>query len=604
MASVLEMSPLVTHPRAFIATILLILHALPQGHAQQGDECPELWYEHKNFCYKFEQHPTTIQRAQIECQQDWATLLKVHDSAEHAFIQRILEQKTTSVPVWFTSGYRAGDGTLKWARDGSDIQTNFFLPQVRNRRDQLPGLNIENDRIVYEYDKANRSFVWTWNRIMSPGGFICQIAKADTWKIFQQRRDFSYGSSSRDENQWNMGPNITYHSPNTLFFEIEKDRVTPFVLDCQAVGNPRPTYKWFRQADMESPREEVSSALGPNYAVTNGRLTISEPKKEKDAGLYTCEASNNIGTVQSNPIEVGHRYLAQFGTYDVAATEIILFKGAEISCQSIDSTADLAFNWFKQTIGVTVRPDLNPQYFISKSGKLYISEVQQSDQAEYYCVASMVAKQDEVMASDQSPSRISKPIKVIVKGGSALSFGPEIQDKFPQSFPAVPKIGDRVEIECLAYGSLPIFYSWRREDGPMSPQAQFMDHKRRLVFPRARLEDSGVYTCLADGPSKTSNKTTYLSLKARPSFPYPLRNQHLDLGSDFSWRCLAVGVPLPTYTWFKNGVKLQTDSQKNIEVRGNFLTIKGVDVQHEGMYQCEAKNTIGLARSSAQLRAL
>ena len=31
--------------------------------------------------------------------------------------------------------------------------------------------------------------------------------------------------------------------------------------------------------------------------------------------------------------------LAQFGTYDVAATEIILFKGAEISCQSIDSTA-------------------------------------------------------------------------------------------------------------------------------------------------------------------------------------------------------------------------------------------------------------------------
>ncbi|RUS82809.1 hypothetical protein EGW08_009429, partial [Elysia chlorotica] len=90
----------------------------------------------------------------------------------------------------------------------------------------------------------------------------------------------------------------------------------------------------------------------------------------------------------------------------------------------------------------------------------------------------------------------------------------------------------------------------------------------------------------------------------RPSFPYPLRNQHLDEGSNFEWRCNAIGVPLPTYTWFKNGVKLRTDDSKNIKVSGNLMTIQGVGSQHEGMYQCEAKNTIGMARSSAQLRSL
>ncbi|GFS00270.1 contactin [Elysia marginata] len=41
-----------------------------------------------------------------------------------------------------------------------------------------------------------------------------------------------------------------------------------------------------------------------------------------------------------------------------------------------------------------------------------------------------------------------------------------------------------------------------------------------------------------------------------------------------------------------------------IQVVGNTLTITGVDTWHEGMYQCEAKNTIGMARSSAQLRSL
>ncbi|GFS00252.1 contactin [Elysia marginata] len=77
----------------------------------------------------------------------------------------------------------------------------------------------------------------------------------------------------------------------------------------------------------------------------------------------------------------------------------------------------LAYNWFKEEIGTSVRPEMNPQYFISKNGKLYISEVQESDAADYHCVASMVARQGEVLASNQSPSRISKPIKVKTLGG-------------------------------------------------------------------------------------------------------------------------------------------------------------------------------------------
>ncbi|RUS70886.1 hypothetical protein EGW08_021349, partial [Elysia chlorotica] len=126
-----------------------------------------------------------------------------------------------------------------------------------------------------------------------------------------------------------------------------------------------------------------------------------------------------------------------------------------------------------------------------------------------------------------------------------------------------------------------------------------------MILPKARLEDSGSYTCIVSSSSNTQEKTAFLSLKARPNFPYPLQNQHLDEGSDFEWRCNAVGVPLPTYTWFKNGVKLVDDATTGItQVRGNILTIRGVNTDHEGMYLCEAQNSNGFARSSAQLRSL
>ncbi|GFN94654.1 contactin [Plakobranchus ocellatus] len=171
---------------------------------------------------------------------------------------------------------------------------------------------------------------------MTPGGFICQIDKADTWKIYQQRRDFSYGTGVTDPNQWRTGPNITFHSPNTLFFHTGS-MMTPVVLDCQASGNPRPTYKWFRQAVGQKERQEVTSALGPKYVITNGRLTISNPSEKEDVSQYTCEATNDVGIVQSNPIEVSYGYLGEFSNDGVSATPARMYMGVEISCQSIQA---------------------------------------------------------------------------------------------------------------------------------------------------------------------------------------------------------------------------------------------------------------------------
>ena len=45
---------------------------------------------------------------------------------------------------------------------------------------------------------------------------------------------------------------------------------------------------------------------------------------------------------------------------------------------------------------------------------------------------------------------------------------------------------------------------------------------------------------------------------AEPYFTYPLSDQHVDVGSRLSWHCVALGKPLPTYLWYKNGVLLRS----------------------------------------------
>ena len=45
-----------------------------------------------------------------------------------------------------------------------------------------------------------------------------------------------------------------------------------------------------------------------------------------------------------------------------------------------------------------------------------------------------------------------------------------------------------------------------------------------------------------------------------PYFTIPLRNKHVDEGSDLRWQCVADGKPAVTYTWYRNGVELSSDT--------------------------------------------
>ncbi|XP_059177200.1 contactin-like [Physella acuta] len=584
---------------------MLLALTVQDTKTEAVDDCPSGWYQNQGQCYNFvTTQLATQQRATFYCQQFHASLISIDTADEHVFVQKWLTSYDTGRHPWLTSGYRDLTGRMFWESDESPIKTDFFPDDAsRERTYEDAATGSEYNVIAYKFSDSLNEYRWRWMRLVEPGYFVCEMSKVNTWKMYQQARDFSYGTGISDVSLLQMAPNITYQSRDVVFFEYGTGTTT-VVLDCVASGNPSPEYRWYRGSDSSNMKTEITPDVSTRYAISNGRLTITNPDQKLDSGIYTCKVSNPLGTALSNPIQVSYGYVGQFSNVQPSIIDAVMYMGIEITCQPPAHNTELSYTWYKTDM-IFIKPEFNAQYFLSRNGRLYISEVQPADQAEYFCIVFMTPGNGKDMTLSQAPSRTSLGIPLKVKGGNANTYGPDIQDRFPQYFPLVPMEGDEVQIECLAYGRLPLYYSWVREDGPLHPRAYTKDYNRVLVLPSARIEDTGSYTCIVKSDSGRANKTVYLGLKARPSFPYPLLNQHADEGRPLTWTCNALGVPKPTYKWYKDGDVITSGSLDGVKVTRNILNFEKVEAKkHNGVYQCEATNIHGTARSSAQLRAL
>ncbi|XP_076455516.1 contactin-like [Babylonia areolata] len=446
-------------------------------------------------------------------------------------------------------------------------------------------------------DKETR-FGWAWTSRTKSLPYICEINKSEVYRIFQRDRDFSYGSPSTDPNDWLKGPTFVYQSPSTVFV----GRESQVHIECTAKGNPSPSYKWFKDYGKASQKLIVAT---DRYTVTNGRLTISQPREAEDAGEYTCVAHNSVGSVFSRPILVAEGHIDEFSNDKPGARTAVLYQGAVVDCSPPAYNPAVVFQWMKDS--QFIRPQMNPHTFLSENGKLYFSEVQSSDAAQYHCIITLVAPPGEVLATSQPQYRNSLGIPLNIYGENANKFGPDVHDDFPAVFPKQPLRGQEMRLECLAYGRLPLYYSWSRVDGGRLPleRISFSSVNRVIKIQNAHLEDSGVYMCTVQGPVNTRSKNISVSVSAVPYFKYPLRNQHLDRGSRLTWVCDAVAIPRATYAWYRNGQLLVTDAAQDIQVQGNVLTISSADAdKHDGMYECMAWNDLGKETSIAQIRVL
>lgn len=571
-------------------------------------DCPAPWQGFQDKCYKFELRIETIQGAREACQRDGANLLSIESQQEHEFISTYLGANIVDTRVFFTSGKRSDPTSLEyfWEHDGTPIESYQFWLNNEVRK-------MNGTRIAYSTLGAE----WGWTLVNEvdktgkdvPNRFICELSKTDIFKILEQERNFDYGSLETDPSKFEVGPKFL-REPAHISFD-PKSTETVVTVNCLATGNPEPEYKWYRTRELQ--RLQIDTLQDNRLTITNGKLTINKPAEVKgDNAEYDCVARNKFGEIRSSQARLTFDYLNDFPKSKRDPISVEAFSGIGIDCAPPSSSYPyLLYSWFKDAIPNFVRSELKPYTFISNNGKLYFSSVTKDDEGDYYCLVSSPF----TSASTGGKASLAIPLKVLET--VANEKDPTLASGFPTAFPSAPLQGENVRVECFAYGSMQsdkneLFYSWEKLGGPLPANSEIVDWGRVLLINNIQLVHSGTYRCSVrrwQGQAAQPGDV-HIEVRAAPYFTIPLRNQHVDEGTDLTWSAIAEGVPGVTYKWYKNAVELKASNIPVVDrdrfvIQNNVLTIKQLNAEKDnGMYQLAATNSHGTRYSTAQLRVL
>lgn len=124
-----------------------------------------------------------------------------------------------------------------------------------------------------------------------------------------------------------------------------------------------------------------------------------------------------------------------------------------------------------------------------------------------------------------------------------------------------------------------------------------------LAIDRCLVADAGEYCCLAENEHGTSKTVAYVSVQGdespeliKPIFKDPLIDILTVEGNEIILECRATGKPMPSISWFKDGIKLFLENRmlsytdRKGVCRLNIINASRAD---SGEYSCEAVNKSG-----------
>ncbi|XP_078105468.1 neurofascin homolog (chicken) a isoform X2 [Sander vitreus] len=351
-------------------------------------------------------------------------------------------------------------------------------------------------------------------------------------------------------------------------------RDEPLLLECIAAGLPTPTIKWFKKGgDLPWPKVKYE-----NYNKTLKVINMSE----EDAGEYVCMANNHLGSIRHSifvQVKAAPYWLDKPTNLVLAPDE-----NGRLVCRA-NGNPKPNIQWLINGEPIDSSPQ-NPSRQVLGDTIIFRS-VQMGSSAVYQCNAS---NQHGYLLANAFVSVLDMPPRML---------GPKNQ---------LIKVieNNRTFLECPFFGSpLPDLRWFKNGQGSGLDGGHYRVYiNGTLEIKRARAEDEGTYTCVANSILGSAENQVRLEVKEPTRIVRAPEHQSAIRGSKAHFDCKVKSDPsLPiTVAWTKDdkplylGWRLKKDEES--------LTIPNVNEGDEGTYTCTVKSEIDQDSASARLTVL
>ncbi|XP_049423784.1 neurofascin homolog (chicken) a isoform X14 [Epinephelus fuscoguttatus] len=346
------------------------------------------------------------------------------------------------------------------------------------------------------------------------------------------------------------------------------------LLECIAAGLPTPTIKWFKKGG-DLPGHKVKFE---NYNKTLKIINVSE----EDAGEYLCMATNHLGGIRHSIFVVvkAAPYWLDKPTNLVLAPD----ENGRLVCRA-NGNPKPNIQWLINGQPIEIAPPSLSRQELGDT--LIFRSVQMGSSAVYQCNAS---NQHGYLLANAFVSVLDMPPRML---------GPKNQ---------LIKVieNNRTFLECPFFGSpLPDLRWFKNGQGSGLDGGQYRVYiNGTLEIKRARAEDEGTYTCVANSILGKAESQVRLEVKEPTRIVRAPEHQSVIRGSTARFNCKVKSDPtLPnTVAWTKDdkplymGWRLRKDEES--------LTIPNVNEGDEGSYTCTVKSEIDEDSASARLTVL
>ncbi|XP_078026694.1 uncharacterized protein LOC117252596 [Epinephelus lanceolatus] len=354
-------------------------------------------------------------------------------------------------------------------------------------------------------------------------------------------------------------------------------------------SSPPASITWLKDGRLITRGRHIQGEFGGgNQRKTSGTLHLINVTLEDD-GTYICVTHNPVLNIskKSKPAKLNVQGVPRRLQIIQGPDNITVAMGTEVSMLcAVRGFPVPMVHWFKDGCLLS---NCSASFNLQNNGQLLtFRNVTREDEGLYHCEA-----------SNQKES---------IKSQTAFLLPAEMEWSFiQQPVNLTVKRGENVTVTCRPPYSQPAAQvSWFKDNRLLSPAA------RETVLPsgdlfihRVQEFDSGSYFCRASNIHLqrflTSRRAT-LTVLAPPSVKLRPQVLMVPVGTRVVLECQVSGHPLPSISWLKRGHSKQTGGKIALGSRNATLYIQSAQSYDEGVYVCEASNTLGHSRNTAMLR--